>query len=263
MARSLAKRVAYTVATHFKLCLICQKGGGNLVKTPGSSCLRKLLKCVGQRARYGDPGFVPINSRLRDLQQSELESYEVSWHRVSYQNTVHPTKIQRAKERYEKSLHNKNVTVITNVKSGRPQTPIPLPGTQPSTVQEKEKPFTRSSAVQYNPRRCIFCNKGETKQAIHQVCLLEVGRKIREIVEKSDNSDWKVRLQPDDARVIGVKYHRVCYITASRRFMNPAYYFKEGQKQKDSTSYSESVISADTEYISLVKTTLCFLICAV
>ena len=78
MASTPAKRVCGTEVTDLKLCLICQKKGGDLVKSPVSSSLKKLLDSVRERATYGDPSFLPINSRLCGFQQSELESHAVS-----------------------------------------------------------------------------------------------------------------------------------------------------------------------------------------
>ena len=106
---------------------------------------------------------------------------------------------------------------------------------------------------------CIFCNANEdgTRHDLHQVCSFDVRKKIREIVGKSDNSEWKVRLQPlnpDDARAIDIKYHRVCYITASRRFSNPSN--DSDMEQVESSCYFEKIVSADIEFISLLKTTL-------
>lgn len=132
----------------------------------------------------------------------------------------------------KKKFKKKDVPVIMNVKSGRPQTPAFLPGTQPGTSNEKRSPLRnpRSSVVQYDPNRCIFCNEDGTRQEINQVCSFDVGRKIREIFETSNNSDWKVRLQPlspDDARTIDIMYSLVCYITVSRRFSKPSKNSKE------------------------------------
>ena len=83
-----------------------------------------------ERARYGDPGFIPINSRLTGFQQSELELHALSWYRTCYQNAAHAGKIQRAKERFEKSIKKKDVTKVTNAKRGRPQSPDSMPGIQ-------------------------------------------------------------------------------------------------------------------------------------
>ena len=60
----------------------------------------------------------------------------------------------------KKVLLKKDVAVVTNVRRDCPQTPAPMPGTQPRTSLEKQKPFTRSSAIQ---NTCIFCNEDGTR----------------------------------------------------------------------------------------------------
>ena len=164
MASTPAKRVCGTEVTDLKLCLMSEKRWRS---RPVSNSLKKLLDSVRERATYGNPSFLPITSRLCGFQQSELESHAVSWHRTCYQNAIHAAKIQRAKERFEKSVLKKDVTVVTNVKKGRPLTPALLPSTQPIRNQETLKPFTRSSAIQYNNNMCIFCNEDGTRHDLH------------------------------------------------------------------------------------------------
>ena len=172
----------YTEVTDFRLCLICQKN------VEISSRVRYQARwkncwtvCVNEQH---DPSFLPINSRFCGFQQPEIESHAVSWHRTCYQNAVHAAKIHRAKERFENSVLEKYVAVVTNVKRGCPLIPALSTGIQPRINQEKQKPFTRSSAIQYDNNMCIFCNEDGTKHVLHQVCSFDVEKKIHEIVKK-------------------------------------------------------------------------------
>ncbi len=69
--------------TNYALCLKCQVPGGELVANPTSH--GKFLDSVHERAGYGDPGYLELSSRLRDVDASVLQSNGASWHRECFQ----------------------------------------------------------------------------------------------------------------------------------------------------------------------------------
>ena len=93
-----------------------------------------------------------MNSRLGAYDDKQLSEFAASWHRERYQDTVSSTKIKRAKERYEKSLQQKNIKLVSIVKPGRPVqdtdkqvTSTTSSGSSASESSVARKPFTLST----------------------------------------------------------------------------------------------------------------------
>lgn len=206
--------------TNYALCLKCQVPGGELVANPTSH--GKFLDSVHERAGYGDPGYLELNSRLRDVDASVLQSNGASWHRECFQETVHKLKIERAKQRFVKSSVTKDSSIVLSSPAGRPSSSHAVKSvTTPLSADMTEtKPFTRSLRVSHDKMHCIFCNGDGTTVQLHEVCSFDVGKKIHDVVQNSDNNEWKVRLQAisqNDARAIDVKYHLPCYVKHVQR----------------------------------------------
>jgi len=172
-----SKRLSFGKGTNFTLCILCQKTGGELVKTPLLNSITKLLNCVKDRAGYGESGFLPINSRLQDASITELQE-NATWHRTCYQDAVHSGRIERAKQRYTKSLALLDTTIVTDVHKGRPVKNRTLT-TDDHSEDAPHKPeyFTRSSTTPLSKAQCFFCNGDATIQDLHEVSSFRVGEK--------------------------------------------------------------------------------------
>jgi hypothetical protein len=216
-----SKHPRVTAETNYALCLKCQVPGGQLVTNPSS--YDKFLNSIHERAGFGDPCYLPLSSRLREIDASDLQSYGASWHRECFQETVHKLKIERAKLRFQKSMATKDSSNLLSCPVGRPSSSqaSKCAGTLScSDTATGIKPFTRASSASHDKMQCIFCSGDGMTTQLHEVCSFDVGKKIYDAVQSSDNDEWKVRLQaisPNDARAIDVKYHLPCYVKNVQR----------------------------------------------
>lgn len=252
MDQPSVKRKPVVPETDPKLCIICQKVPGDLVTAPKATSRQNLLDCISERAKYGEPGYLQMNSRISSIDPSELSG--LSWHRACYQEAVHTQKIARAKARYEKALATKDATLLTSVKKGRPE--ARSTGSSPDEPCQSTTRFTRSQAVPHSKDLCLFCNKDGKAKSLHEVSSLIVGKKIREAVEASSNSEWKVRLQPlnpNDARAVDIKYHRDCYVKHVVRQDPGTQGDSKEEHQVQHDAQSEQLISAEIEFINLLQ----------
>ena len=254
MDKPHSKHPRVTSETNYAICLKCQVPGGQLVANPTS--YDKFLDSVHERAGYGDPGYLPLSSRLRDVDASDLQSYGASWHRECFQETVHKLKIDRAKMRFQKSTATKDSAILLSSPVGRPSSSQASKCDDNSPCSDATtgmKPFTRSSSVSHNKMQCIFCSGDGTTKQLHEVCSFDVGKKIYDAVQISDNDEWKVRLQaisPNDARAIDVKYHLPCYVKHVQR---------QPQQQTlnpHQVDQNQRTILADIEFFNVLKNVL-------
>ena len=118
-----------------------------------------------------------------------------------------------------------------------------------TSISTCERPFTRSSCDTLKADRCFFCNEGSDEDPLHEVTSFNVGRRIREAVEASQNREWQVKLQPlnpDDVRLIDIKYHLYCYVK---------YVQRSGQRDVPVASYDDHIreVCVDTEFFSILR----------
>ena len=223
-----------TISNDFTLCIRCQLPGGSLVVNPQAESYTKFLDAVNKRAAYGDGDFPAIRFRLSTFTAFDLVG-KATWHLHCYKDTVHAQKIVRAEKAFKRKLSER----------------IPAHNDE-QYIDAIKRPFTRSANTPFSEDRCLFCNEGKDKGEVHEVRSMNVGRQIREVVEKSDNREWQVRMQPlnpDDARAINVKYHLYCYVK---------YVQRAGSGDQDTASNDEVMhrMSVDTEFCSLLRSML-------
>ena len=252
MEQTVRKHQNISTETDYSLSLKCQVPGGQLVANPSS--YDKFLDCVHERASYGDPGYLPLNSRLGDVDAAQLQSYGVSWHRACFQDTVHKAKIDRARQRFQKSSATKDSSILLSCSAGRPSWTKSSHDTSSSSESATtKKPFIRSSSASHCKDQCIFCNWDDSTTQLHEVCSFDVGEKIYYAVKNSDNDDWKVRLQslsPNDARAIDVKYHLPCYVRHVQRQQSKPTFNPQEEEQNKQT------ILADIEFFNVLQNVL-------
>jgi len=226
--------------TDFSLCVKCQTAYGVLVASPQAESFDKFLNAVRHRAELGDADFPLISRRLQQYTAADLVGNGATWHRNCYTDTVNSHKIERAEKAYQRKvlLSSCDVTDKENVEH-----------TDMSTC---ERPFTRSSCDTPKADRCLFCNEGSDEDTLHEVTSFNVGRRIREAVEASQNREWQVKLQPlnpDDARSIDIKYHLYCYVK---------YVQRAGQRDVPVATYDDHIreVRVDTEFFSILRNML-------
>lgn len=225
--------------TDFKICVKCQVPGGILVTSPQLESYGKFLEAVEKRAVFGDGDFPAIRYRLQQYNANDFVSAKATWHKQCYKDTVHAHKIERAEKAYKRKLSETlDVSVIEEQNE--------------SSKIPSQRPFTRSAANPFREDKCFFCNEGHEKEVLHEVRSMNMGKQIREVVEKSQNREWQVKLQPinpDDARAINVKYHLYCYVKHVQR---------AGTGDLPMVSRDEQIhqISVDTELCSILKNML-------
>ena len=66
--------------TDFSVCLKCRMGGGMLVKEPQPDSYERFLKCVRERAQYGDREYVSISRELANVSGRDLVCNQASCH---------------------------------------------------------------------------------------------------------------------------------------------------------------------------------------
>ena len=71
------------------LCLVCQKKGEALVKTPAASSFERLLDFIHTRATYGDGNYPMISENLRGASTLSLMTNKRSWYRNCYLQVCH------------------------------------------------------------------------------------------------------------------------------------------------------------------------------
>lgn len=64
MSCELSQHSLLQPVTDFKLCVICQKPGGNLRANPQPDCYVKFLEAVKRRAELSDGDYPAMNRRL-------------------------------------------------------------------------------------------------------------------------------------------------------------------------------------------------------
>ena len=244
------KRAQLDTSTNYKHCIKCQIPGGLLVQNPKAH--GNFLECARLHGRYGTQGYPVICARLADVTEAELQQHNATWHRQCFQETVHKDKLERARKLYEKSLAYGDVSMLAlKPKGGRPSG-----SKQATTVQQPPKcsyaMFTRSLTKPLEKDLCFFCGSDYSQIELHEVRSIDTGPKIRKVVEASENDIWKVNLQPlnpNDARVIDIKYHQPCYVK---------YVQRAGKTETECapSNTNGDILAADIEFFSLIDNLL-------
>ena len=177
--------------------------------------------------------FPVISRRLQQCTAADLVGNGATWYQNCHTDTVNSHKVEHAEKAYQRKvlLISRDITDKENVEH--------------TSISTHERPFTRSSCDTLKADRCFFGNE----DPLHEVTSFNVGRRIREAVESSQNRAWQVKLQPlnpDDARSIDVKYHLYCYVK---------YVQRSGQQ---AASYDDHIreVCVDTEFFSIMRNML-------
>jgi hypothetical protein len=220
---------------NFELCIKCQNAHGVLIANPLPGSYEKFLAAVRRRSSLGDTSVSLVHSRLSNFTANDLLEHRATWHTSCYKEVVHVGEIKRVENALKKKLSD----FPDKVKL--PDTSVQVTNTDTAKV----RCFTRSLCQPLNTDACFFCNEGPEKDALHEVTSFNVGKQIHEAVALSENSEWKVKLQPldpHDARAIDIKYHLYCYVKNVQRMEKNV---NDSTKRKYSDSIHE--ICADTE----------------
>ena len=205
--------------TDLKLCIKCQiSNKKKLVLKPQDETYENFLKCINERALYGEQEYVLISDRLKSFTAHKLKENNASWHITCYSKAANRTHINRSKDRHENAVTLSNLSKLTKRK-GRPSLTIPIPSNPKDNISVKSK-ITRSKIPKYLKERCFFCQQIKPIK-LHKCMSSNRGQKIHKIVEESDNETWKVNyseiISENDALSRDIMYHSSCLLAESQR----------------------------------------------
>ena len=239
--------------TDYTYCIQCQKKKGKLVQRPAEASYERFLEFVQQRAAYGDPDYAEMEKRFADVDKNTLMVNSAKWHRACFDRTCHQKTLDRAKERFQIAVREKNSQLLRRSK-GRPSK------RKHDNNVEGSGPFRRSSSQPYDNSVCIFCMRADVPdETLFNLRTLNRGALLRAAVELSNNVALKVRLNStvvdNDAHAIDVKYHKNCWRDNVDNVLNINHYHNtKTNKQDDNDRLAE--IAADIEFFNLLEEVL-------
>lgn len=198
----------------WKCCILCQQKGGQLVLNPRLDSYDVLLPLVSERASMNDGEYIEIHGRLQNCTADTLKSNKAVWHRKCYSATTNKVHLQRARDRYQRSL----------LKGSH----IPKERGRPSSIEDGRTSsdasvstrFTRSATKPLKKDLCFFCQEAAAADDDDEKLLFSVrtdsaGKSLRKAVMISSDPELRTRLatsiSDDDAHAIDVKYHKECW----------------------------------------------------
>ena len=150
------------------------------------------------------------------MSSEDLLQENASWHLKCCKSATNKGHIERLKTSYDKALLTGHVPNPST--RGRPSASGKSFSLLQASNNEVESPgcrFHRSSSMQFDNKRCFFCQSSETK-GLHQINSFNAGKQLEEAVEASNNQQWQVQLSatlnPYDVHACDFKYHLPCWV---------------------------------------------------
>jgi len=206
------KKVART-EINYKLCIKCQSFKQEQLNEPPQSeehsTYDKFLTAVRLRAGFGNSEFVTLSAKIGDLTAIDLSNKHVVWHRTCYSASTNKEHIKRDEKRYNRACVTSDVSFL-HPTIGRPATSSHEGEHEELSVSGR---YTRSKSSNYDKSKCFFC-QGQIEGALHECQSGNIGIQIRDIVQHSDNPEWKVNyanvISDTDALSKDIMYHKQC-----------------------------------------------------
>ena len=222
--------VERNVNTDFLLCLYCQNESQENVVNPNHQAFKhssyeNFLKFVNQKYQLGNPDFISVWHRVKGFSAEYLREKSATWHKSCYRDVV--SHIERDKERQKRAVTQDDVGIVTNRKRGRPS--------KVSNDYEHNDPniestvrLTRSQTITFDKTKCIFCYAfpeavDKYEEDLYNCRTSNKGNEIQDIVRKSGNEEWKIRLADvlatGDLHSRDIMYHHSCRTTYWEKFI--------------------------------------------
>jgi len=140
---------------------------------------------------------------------SDLSEKHVVWHRACYASSTNKEHIKRDEKRYKLACATSDVNFLYKT-IGRPALSSYHEECKELSVTER---YTRSKSTKYDKSKCLFC-QGKVQGVLHECQSRNVGNQIHDIVQHSDNPEWKVNyacvISDSDALSQDIVYHKQC-----------------------------------------------------
>ena len=198
---------------NYKLCIKCQSSKKEQLKEPPPSeehsTYDKFLTAIRLRASFGNSEYVTLSEKIGDLTAGDLNDKHVVWHRTCYAASTNKEHIKRDEKRYRRACATSDVSLLHRT-IGRPA--ISSHHEEPEELSVSER-YTRSKSMKYDKSKCFFC-QGKVQGVLHECQSGNVGTQIHDIVQHSNNPEWKVNyacvISDNDALSQDIVYHKQC-----------------------------------------------------
>ena len=165
-------------------CLVCSQPVGDKTSTPSLEVLQKIYGYVKERIEYGDTSIIDFWETIRGVNLEDIISSGCVYHRTCYADVGNKTKRDRCKQRYEKSLKNKDASG-TRRSSGRPTGESDTSSSEPNRM-------LRSQQSGYDRNACVTCQRNDG--VLHKVSTIPMGQKLFECASIIQKKDVEIRL---------------------------------------------------------------------
>ena len=218
-----------------------------LRNNPKETSYSTFLNRLYQRADYGDAECIPIWRHLCTVTSDTLKDKAAVWHATCYASITNNVHLERARERYNKSVAAKDSSQLKRKRGGPSTTNTKSSGPEPSTTVRQ----TRSQSPAFNRKKCFFCQSQLLGHILHQCCSANIGQQISNIIQKSNIPEWRVNydvLSDSDALSRDIMYHKVC---KTRQWKKYGHTKPETQEQDNEETVA--FIAAEMQFYAQLK----------
>ena len=239
--------------TDYRLCIVCQERRPEKLidtsyRTFQDSAYENLLTCIHLKANQSRE-FKDIVSRLDGIDSEDLKERSGTWHKTCYKRVTRHSAASPEPHDEDQQKRSK----------GRPS----------SSGHQSTKRVLRQDTA-YDRTKCIFCQPSKSCESLSEAeqneeilinCRSEnKGKEIEEIVEKSQNPVWKIRLSDiltsGDLLSRDIVYHSTCHLKQWEKYIQRP---QRKSKEFDSISIPKEktedvrIIAADMHFYSALQ----------
>ena len=143
--------------TDFKLCIKCQTSNKDLLRSnPSESSYDNFLKCINERASYGEHEFILLSDSLSNFTACQLREHNAVWHKKCYADTTNKCHIQRSRDRHEKAISLCDFSQLAKRRGRHPEIISAHSNTDDTYSTNK---VTRSKTQKYIKEMCFFVSR--------------------------------------------------------------------------------------------------------
>ena len=188
------KRKSDLLKLSYDLCIICQVSSKDQLRSASEGGKKKVRECIQRRRKFKDAASIEVLDRLESLNENELRSAEIKWHKTCYSSLTSEHHIQRLEKKADISK---------------------VPETQTN------EPASRSGRRSLDPvdwTKCMFC-QAVKREELHNI---EYMKKSKQIMEDARlDPVMRVRLSGiSDLPAAEGKYHLSCLVNFERKVAN-------------------------------------------
>ena len=111
--------------------------------------------------------YSDLSSRVKNISANELYENRIQYHRHCFKFLTNKTKINAARERYERAKSSGYISKMTSPKIGRPSK-SPLNQNDSSINDEMmQSRVTQKSVIPFNKLLCAFCQEERVDYSCH------------------------------------------------------------------------------------------------